>query len=277
MNVSFLLKQATEGISAALGLDQSEAAIEARALLCALLKCDRAWLIAHSGDMLENAVVEEYGRLVERRLLGEPVAYITGIREFYGMPFRVTQDVLIPRPETELIVDLALERMPDRASVLDLGTGSGAIAASIARLRKDIRVTALDKSRSALEIARENGREAANIEYVLSDWFDALAGRRYALIVSNPTYIAVNDEHLQHLSFEPALALASGSNGLDAIREIAASAPSHLESGGWLLIEHGYDQGEQCRALLSERFSEVQTWRDLSGIERVSGGRLTSD
>lgn len=278
MNVFLALRQATDRIGESLGLDRNEAGIEARALLCATLHVDRTWLVSHSQDRLEKGVLREFEKKVERRLKGEPVAYIAGFREFYGIDFRVTPDVLIPRPETELLVDLALERIPGTGdfSVLDLGTGSGAIAVSIARARKNAQVAAVDKSPAALEVARENGRNLSNVSYFLSDWFDALLQEKYDLIVSNPPYIAEGDEHLKLLSYEPSLALTSGKDGLNDIRRIIRDAPSHLESGGWLLFEHGFGQGEICRELLSGNFPEVATWRDLSGIERVSGGRLTS-
>ena len=276
MTVSLVLRLASERMGASLGLDSGEAAIEARALFCAALGVDRVWLISHAHDEPEESGLREFEKMVERRLKGEPVAYIAGFREFYGAQFRVTRDVLIPRPETELLVDLALERMPGDGKALDLGTGSGAVAVSLARLRKNVAIRAIDKSPAALEIAKENGRGLANIDYVESDWFEALQDEKYDLIVSNPPYIAEGDEHLRHLQFEPSLALTSGRDGLDAIRRIVQGAPSHLKAGGWLLFEHGYDQGGNCRKLLSEKFSEVATWQDLSGNDRVSGGRLTS-
>ncbi len=276
MTVSLVLRQASERIGASLGFDKGEAMIEARALFCAAFKIDRAWIISHAQDEPEESGLREFEKNVERRLKGEPVAYIAGFREFYGENFKVTRAVLIPRPETELLVDLALEHMPEDGKVLDLGTGSGAVAVSIARLRKSAAIFAIDKSRAALEIAKENGRNLSNVSYFLSDWFDAIPMEKYDLIVSNPPYIAEGDEHLKQLGFEPSLALTSGKEGLDAIRRIVNDAPSYLKSGGWLLFEHGYDQGENCRKLLSEKFSEVTTWRDLSGNDRVSGGRLTS-
>lgn len=276
MTVSLVLRQASERIGASLGLDGGEAAIEARALFCAALKVDRAWLIVHAQDEPEASGLREFEKMLERRLKGEPVAYIAGFREFYGAPFKVSRDVLIPRPETELLVDLALERISDAGKVLDLGTGSGAVAVSIARLRKNAAICAIDKSPAALEIAKENGRRLPNIEFAESDWFAALPDEKYDLIVSNPPYIAEDDEHLKDLGFEPSLALTSGREGLDAIRRIVHDAPSHLKAGGWLLFEHGFDQGESCRELLYAKFSEVMTWQDLSGNDRVSGGRLTS-
>ncbi|MHB1099853.1 MAG: peptide chain release factor N(5)-glutamine methyltransferase [Burkholderiales bacterium] len=278
MNVAHVLKLAADRMAKGLELDAASAGIEAGVLLAFALRVGRAWLIAHAKDPVDPEMLPEFEAMVERRLAGEPAAYILGSREFYGLDFRVTQDVLVPRPETELLVDLALERVPEQGAfrVLDLGTGSGVVGISIARHRQRATVTAVDKSSSALAVAKQNGAGLENIRFAESDWFAALQGGKFDLILSNPPYIAEGDEHLANLKFEPALALTSGKDGLDAIRSIIETAPSHLESGGWLLFEHGYNQGEICRELLSKSFVEVATWRDLSGIERVSGGRLTS-
>ncbi len=277
-SISSLQAQAQNKIVRLLGLQQAEARIEVQALLRSILNASNAWLIAHSKDMIEPEKLSGFEVLLERRLKGEPVAYIVGFREFYGMDFRVSEDVLIPRPETELLVDLALDRIPENGNfrVLDLGTGSGIIAISVARQRKNALVTAAEKSSRALSVAKMNGKGIENIRFVESDWFDALCGEKYDLILSNPPYIPEEDRHLEDLKHEPALALTSGKDGLDAIRKIIEEAPAHLEPGGWLLFEHGYDQGEICRKLLSKSFHEVYSWKDLSGIERVSGGRLTS-
>lgn len=278
MNIGLLLKQAGERIAGVPGMDPAGASIESHALLMHVLSVDRAWLIAHSKDIVETGEMAKFESMLERRLAGEPVPYILGRREFYGMDFKVNRDVLIPRPETELLVDLALERIPENGNfrVLDLGTGSGAIAVTIARQRNNALVIAAEKSSSALAVARDNGKGLENILFRESDWFESLAGERFDIILSNPPYIAVGDPHLKDLEFEPDLALASGKDGLDAIARIVEEAPLHLERGGWLLFEHGYDQGEACRGLLSGSFREVATWRDISGLERVSGGRLTS-
>lgn len=278
MTVAQALKRAADRIARALDLDAASAGIEARSLLASALSVGRAWLIAHARDPVDPEMLPKFEAMVERRITGEPVAYILGCREFYGLDFRVTKDVLVPRPETELLVDLALERVPERDTfrVLDLGTGSGIVGISIARHRQRATVTALDKSLPALAVAKRNGEGLENIRFVESDWFSALQGEKFDLILSNPPYIAEGDGHLANLKFEPGLALTSGKDGLDAIRNIIEAAPSHLEPGGWLLFEHGYDQGEICRELLSKNFAEVATWRDLSGIERVSGGRLTA-
>ena len=259
------------------GLD----AIDARALLRAALGVDDAYLIAHLADVLTLPQIERFAALAVRRRAGEPVAYILGRREFYSLDFAVTPAVLIPRPETELLVEWALEHIDSRANarVLDLGTGSGCIAVSIAHDRPHALVTAVDSSVSALDVARLNAKThaCANLRVGRSDWFSALEGERFDLIVSNPPYIAVGDPHLVQgdLRSEPPAALVAGADGLDAIRAIVAGAPAHLRAGGWLAFEHGYDQAARCRELLAAAgFSAVFSQRDLAGIERVSGGRL---
>ena len=261
-------------LQASLPLD----ALENRILLCHALKLSRVGLITQSERVLTQDEAQQLGALVQRRLDGEPIAYIVGEREFFGLPFRVTPAVLIPRPDTELIVELALERLPQRGRMLDMGTGSGAIAVACAHSRPDADVTALDLSEAALEVARANAAaNGAQVRFLRSDWFAAVDAERFDLIASNPPYIASNDEHLSQgdLRFEPAGALTDHADGLSALRTIVNGAPAHLAPGGWLLLEHGYDQAEAVRALLDARgFQEVQSWRDLPGIERVSGGRL---
>ena len=217
--------------------------------------------------------------LLERRLGGEPIAYLLGEREFYGLTFKVSPATLIPRPETELLVELALQRIPQLGArrVLDLGTGSGAIALSIAHARPNAEVVAVDASAAALEVAQFNTQQLAlgNVRLLQSDWYAALHGERFDMIVSNPPYIAAGDAHLAQgdVRFEPSSALVSGTDGLDDIRRICAQAKAHLKSKGWLLFEHGYDQAAPVRALLRQAgFAEVFSARDLAGIERVSGG-----
>lgn len=256
--------------------------LDARVLLQAALGVSHAYLAAHPDHVVAGERLARYLALAARRAAGEPVAYLTGEREFFSLEFKVTPAVLIPRPETELLVELALERIPQDAScrVLDLGTGSGCVAISIAKHRPHARVTATDRSRHALEIAAENARAlgAHNIDFAQSDWFAAIGGERFEVIVSNPPYIAEDDPHLRQgdLPFEPRQALTAGPDGLNCIREIVAQANHHLVSGGWLMFEHGYDQTERCRALLGAAgFAEVFSQRDLAGIERVSGGRAT--
>ncbi|HQT26288.1 MAG TPA: peptide chain release factor N(5)-glutamine methyltransferase, partial [Burkholderiales bacterium] len=196
MKVSHALRQAARE----LGGDAATSNIEARALLADALAVDRAWLAAHSEDILEQASLSKFEAMLDRRLKGEPVAYILGFREFYGERFKVSRDVLVPRPETELLVDLALERIPENGRVLDLGTGSGAIAVTIARQRKNAFVTAVEKSSPALHVAMENGKGLENILFLESDWFDALKDKSFDVILSNLPYVAEGDEHLKDLA-----------------------------------------------------------------------------
>ena len=253
--------------------------VDAEVLLLHVLGKPRSWLIAHADDALPMDVQTAYAALVERRAAGEPVAYITGRRGFWSLELEVTSATLIPRPETELLVELALQRLPaDRvAGVADLGTGSGAIALALAHERPHASVRATDASAAALAVARRNARRLGlgNVEFVQGDWLAPLAGARFALIVSNPPYIEAADPHLVQgdLRFEPASALASGADGLDAIRRIVVDARMHLEPGGWLLFEHGWNQGPVARALLHQAgYAEVFTAPDLERRDRVSGG-----
>ncbi len=253
--------------------------LENRILLCHALRLTRVQLITQSERRLDQAESDALKALFARRLRGEPIAYIVGLREFYGLDFRVTPDVLIPRPDTELLVELAMERLPTGGALLDMGTGSGAIAVSIAHSRPDAVVTALDASAAALAIARENAAaHQARVTLLESDWYGALAkDQRFAVIASNPPYIVDGDVHLSQgdLRFEPVDALTDHGDGLSDLRTIIDGAPAHLLSQGWLLMEHGYDQAAAVRALLAGTgFTDVQSWRDLAGIERVSGGRL---
>lgn len=268
-------------------------ALDARVLLCHVVKRDTAYLIAHADVPLGCDDQRAFDALIARRVAGEPVAYITGRREFFGLDFKVSPAVLIPRPETELLVELALERIPrDKpCSVLDLGTGSGCMAISIARRRPLARVMATDISAEALALARENAANllrinppqppfgkggVGGISFIRSDWYEALEGEEFDVIVANPPYIAEYDPHLDQgdLRFEPRAALVAGADGLDCIRSIVAHGASHLAPGGWLMFEHGHDQAARCRKLLSRAgFAAVFSRRDVAGIERVSGGR----
>jgi release factor glutamine methyltransferase len=257
--------------------------IESRILLAYALGVDHAYLIAHARDPLDDEAHARFDSLCRRRLAGVPVAYLTGIREFYGLPFSVAPAVLIPRPETELLVDLALERIPyDRVvRVLDLGTGSGCVALAIAKNCPLARVIATDVSAGSLAIARENAeRLEIDLEFRQSDWYAGLGVERFDLIVANPPYVAAGDPHLAvgDLRFEPNTALTDGSDGLASIEAIVAGAPAHLAARGWLLFEHGYDQAAAARERLAAAgFDLIRSWRDLAGIERVSGGQLRNE
>lgn len=266
--------------AAAQALAGDEARLEAEVLLLHVLGRPRAWLYAHADDELPPPQREAFDRLVQRRCAGEPVAYLTGTREFWSLALRVTGATLIPRADTERLVELALERLPSATPlrVADLGTGSGAIALALASERPQARVVATDVSAAALAVARQNAEfnKISNVEFAESHWFSAIAQQRFDLIVSNPPYIAAGDAHLQQgdLRFEPHSALAAGADGLDDIRAIAAAAGAYLRDGAWLLLEHGFDQGGAVRALLgSAGFANVATWQDLCGLDRVSGGR----
>lgn len=282
-SIQQLLTQDAAKLAAALLLDASSARIEVQTLLQRALKVSRVYLLAHPEYSLSDSERVLYAELLQRRLCGEPIAYILGEREFFGLMFKVTPATLIPRPETELLVELALQRVPSNGAcrVLDLGTGSGAIALSIAHARPDIEVLAVDASAEALAVARENAqrRDTKNAAFLQSDWYAALGAQRFDLIVSNPPYVAADDPHLRQgdLRFEPASALASGGDGVKDIRHIVAHARTHLHPEGWLLLEHGYDQAASVRELLRQAgFGEVFSARDLSGIERASVARLTS-
>ena len=254
---------------------------DAALLLCHVLGRSRGWLFAHADDPVADADEEAFASLLARRARGEPVAYLCGRRGFWTLELAVTPDTLIPRPETELLVELALQRLPagGAADIADLGTGSGAIALALASERPQARVTATDASAAALDVARDNAARLGlgNVEFRQGDWFDAVAGRRFDLVASNPPYIADDDPHLHRgdLRHEPPAALSSGPDGLDAIRAITAAAPAHLVPGGWLLLEHGWDQGAAVRALLlAAGLSEVATHADLERRDRISLGRL---
>jgi len=257
--------------------DRRLPALEIRMLLQAVTDWPVVRLLAHPETPLTTDTAAHLEALVARRIAGEPMAYLLGTREFYGRAFAIDARVLIPRPETELLVERALQCAPHAAAVLDLGTGSGAIAVTLACERPDLQVTALDASAAALEVARVNALAlGARVSTLHSDWYAALpAAARFALIVANPPYIAAHDPHLQEgdLRHEPRGALTEEGDGLGALRHIIAGAPGRLHPGGALLLEHGHDQAAAVRALLAAAgFSAVASHRDLAGIERVTGG-----
>jgi len=254
--------------------------LEAEVLLAAALNRPRSTLHAWPERIPEPEQSARFNAWLNRRRAGEPVAYILGRREFWSLELEVTPATLIPRPETELLVELALERLPANhpVKVADLGTGSGAIALALAVERPQARIVATDQSPAALAVARRNARRLKinRVEFRQGDWCTPLAGERFDLIVANPPYVAAADPRWQEgdLRFEPSAALISGETGLDALKAIIAAAPDHLQPGGWLLLEHGYDQGEAVPALLREQgLVEVSDHRDAAGLSRSSCGR----
>ena len=254
-------------------------AVDAEFLLVHVLGKSRSWLFAHRDDLAPETCAAPFRSLVDRRAAGEPVAYLTGQRGFWRFDLAVSPATLIPRPETELLVELAVERLPvDRPlRIADLGTGSGAIALALAFERPRAHVVATDASAAALDVARANAAalQLRNVEFREGDWLSPLAGERFDLIASNPPYIALGDPHLGEgdLRFEPASALSSGADGLDALRAITGRAPAHLGDDGWLLVEHGWDQGAAVHSLFAAvGFIEVETARDLEGRDRVTLG-----
>ena len=271
------LKAALEEATASIGR------VDAQVLISHLLGVNRAYLVANPMRVLTETEDARFDMLVAQRSMGFPVAYLMGTREFYSREFTVSPDVLIPRPETETLVEAALKCHPREGggpiTVLDLGTGSGIVAITLACERRDWKVTATDASPAALEVARDNARRLeAHVELLHGDWYAPVAGRRFDLVVSNPPYIAGSDPHLAKgdLRFEPATALTDGSgDGLDSIRAIVAGAQAHLAPGGTLLFEHGYDQAGAAAQLLREAgFVELGSAPDLAGIARVAGGKL---
>ena len=335
ITIKQLIQRDLTRLTSQLNLNNNEAKCELLLLLQHALKVNHAWLITHENDALDLIIGQAnnqaaFEALLKRRLTGEPIAYILGAREFYGLNLKVTPDTLIPRADTETLVQAALAKIPhndntssssfprrrenehktsnmgssfevrpsllnlnqkmdcrlrgnDELGFLDLGTGTGAIALAIAKHRPQTLVTALDASQAALNIALENAQNLAitNVRFLLSDWFSALSQdnnkQKFDVIVSNPPYIEASDAHLKQgdLRFEPLSALASGADGLDAIRAIITQAPQHLNPHGWLLLEHGYNQAEQVAALLKQAgFSKISHCQDLAGIDRVTIGKV---
>ncbi len=255
--------------------------LDAEVLLGSVLGIGRAALIVRGAHPIAGEALQLYQGLLEPRAAGAPVAYLTGTREFWSLPLKVTPAVLVPRPETETLVELALQRLPTHqaSSILDLGTGSGAVALAIATDRPRARVTGSDVSPAALDVARDNSRALAlpQVAWRLGSWFDAVRGERFDMVVANPPYVAAADPSLKTLAAEPELALKGGPTGLEALASIAAGAAAHLKAGGWLLLEHGSTQGAEV-ALLLERhgLSGVQTHRDHAGTPRVTLGLIHS-
>ncbi|SEF91955.1 peptide chain release factor N(5)-glutamine methyltransferase [Nitrosomonas ureae] len=271
-------------ISQALAAAYSEInGIDAILLLRHVLSVNHAFLLTHPDQALTVQQFEKFSSLVQQRIEGLPVAYLIGERAFFDLTFKVTDAVLIPRPETELLVEWALELIPSQKSckVLDLGTGSGVIGITIAKHRPQAQVIAVDLSPAAIDVCQSNVEilEVANLNTIRGNWFDELSGEKYDLIVSNPPYVAEGDPHLQQgdLRFEPEMALSAGEHGMACITHIINAAPGYLREEGWLLLEHGYDQAEACRQLLRDMdFSNICSYPDLAGIMRVSGGQLSS-
>lgn len=256
---------------------------DAEILLCHVLGREAAWLYAHDDEAASAAVAAAFATLLARRQAGEPVAHVTGRRGFWTLDLAVTADTLIPRPETELLVEFALEMLPvgSAGPVLDLGTGSGAIALAVKRERAQARVLAVDAQDKALAVARANAAALGlAVEFRAGSWFAPVAGERFALLLSNPPYIPADDVHLAQgdVRFEPRTALVSGADGLDDIRHLVATAPAYLLPGGWLALEHGWDQAAAVRALFAAAgFAGVASRRDLGGHERITFGCLAGN
>ena len=280
MNIHATLHEASTLLSQTLELSSQETKFEAQLLLQQAFNVNRAWLIAHANDALQPNIHAAFEELLKRRLGGEPMAYILGNREFYGLNLLVTPDTLIPRPDTETLVEAALARASNNLnlSILDLGTGTGAIALAIAKNRPQASIAAVDASEGALEVAKQNAQHLNidNVEFLLSNWFENLSDQRFDVIVSNPPYIEENDTHLTQgdLRFEPMSALASGADGLDDIRRIISDCLIHLKPQGWLMLEHGYNQAEQVADLMADAgLTNIETIKDLGNNDRVTLGK----
>jgi release factor glutamine methyltransferase len=274
------LNDAIVAATAQLKNSSSTPALDAQVLLAHALERDRTYIIAHARDVLDSENQKQFQQLVAQRIDGTPVAYLTGRQEFWSLPISVSPDTLIPRPETELLVELALEKIPleEKYLVADIGTGSGAIALAIASERKHSRVVASDSSPEAIRIAQENARQLGipNIEFTTGSLFEPFVDRKFNLIVSNPPYVPENDPHLLEgdVRFEPRGALAAGPDGLDVIRRLVENVGRYLLPGGWLLIEHGYDQETSVEELFQQAgFEEIECYRDLAGQPRVTIGQ----
>ncbi|KHD11476.1 hypothetical protein PN36_18565 [Candidatus Thiomargarita nelsonii] len=254
--------------------------LEVEILLCHILGVTRTYLLAWPEKFLTAKQYSQFQTLLARRVEGEPIAYITGYKEFWSLDLQVTENTLIPRPETELLVEQALARLSPGALVIDLGTGSGAIALAIAHERSQCRVLATDKSIAALNVARANAQRLGlhRVQFLISDWCSDLGDIKAELIVSNPPYVAIADPHLKgEVRYEPHNALVAGKDGLADIRRLIAFSQSYLVPQGWLLLEHGYDQAEAVRVLFKQHtYESITTYQDLAGIPRVTVGQKTS-
>ena len=274
MRLDAAVAEATERLST----NSDSARLDAEILLCQCINMDRSYLFAHPEDVLDDLAIGRFDKLLQRRIAGEPIAYIMGVREFWSQNFLVSPATLVPRPETELLVELALHEIPRQANwqVLDLGTGCGAIAIAIAAERQMCDVTATDISADALAIAKENVRQASfgNVTCIEGNWTEPVAGRRFSIIVCNPPYVRADDDRLQTLKYEPLLALVSGEDGLDAIRVLARDCGALLEVEGLLLIEHGAEQADAVASILAaEGWGNITCHNDLAGISRVTTAR----
>jgi release factor glutamine methyltransferase len=266
-------------LAATVKISRGDAMREIRRLATHALQLTPAQLIVRERESPGRFDLSAYGIVFDRRLRGEPLPYVLGEWPFRDHVFKVTQDVLIPRPDTEVLVEAALGACPEgrSARILDLGTGSGCIAISIALARPAALVTGVDASPEALAVARENAERlgASNASLLESDWYRALAGQTFEVIVSNPPYVAEGDPHLDALKFEPVRALVGGADGLEALRVVISAAPGHLDPGGTLVVEHGYDQRDAvCQLFAAAGFQSVETANDLSGVPRIVVGRM---
>ena len=276
MKIHDLLQSAAATLAAA----SDSARLDAEVLLAYAMQKPRSFLFAHGDEAVAEDSEAAFDALLARRRDGEPIAYITGEREFWSMPLKVTPDTLIPRPDTERLVEIALQTIDQNtiSRVADLGTGSGAIALAIAKERPNCRVTATDVHAATLDVAARNARALSlnNVEFVTSDWTGAIGDRRFDLVVSNPPYVAIGDAALADLRYEPARALESGADGLDDIRRLVREARDIVAPGGWLLLEHGADQGGAVQELFdSAGWENIRTWNDYAGHARVTGGTST--
>ncbi len=277
------IKQALDQATTRLTLTSASPRLDAELLLSKIINQSRTYFYSHPEAVLTQIQQEQYQHVIKQRAAGQPIAYLTGTREFWSLPLNVNQDTLIPRPETELLVELMLNRLPSSspATVLDLGTGSGAIACALALERPDWQLLAVDKSQTALHVAHHTATQLGlhNLNVLCSNWFESIPNQQFNAIVSNPPYIADNDPHLSQgdVRFEPRDALSSGTQGLDALNHIIEQSPKWLTPGGLLLLEHGFEQGVAVTTLLRENgFEQVQCWKDWQGHDRVSGGQRKS-